>query len=142
MALIDVRYAAAPAFNLRAVEAGDAAEMVSRLTNEIAAAVAAGEASISDFKLAGAASGLLWQAWFVVGTSEDDAVPVAPLGGPAGLRVVAAEAGSPAEALFYAKQRLAAAIGVTPSLIFKTVVAGAGDGPTFMAIILFAAQPG
>lgn len=141
MALYDARYAAAPAFNVRAVEAGDAAEMVSRLTNEFAAAVTAGEARIVDFKIAGAASGLLWQAWFVVGTSEIG-IPTAPLAGPAGVRVVAAEAGSPAEALFYAKQRLAAAIGVTPSLIFKTVVAGAGDGPTFMAIIVFAAQPG
>ena len=95
MALYDARYAAAPAFNVRAVEAGDAAEMVSRLTNEFAAAVTAGEARIVDFKIAGAASGLLWQAWFVVGTSEIG-IPTAPLAGPAGVRVVAAEAGSPA----------------------------------------------
>lgn len=138
MALFDARYAAAPAFNLRAVEAGDATEMVFRLTNEFAAAIAATEANIVDFKLAGAGSGLLWQAWFVVGTAEDDIVPTAPL---AGLKVVAAEAGSPAEALFYLKQRLATAIGVTSSLIFKTVVAGAGDGPTYMAIALFGPAP-
>jgi hypothetical protein len=108
------------------------------LREEFAAAIAASEANIVDFKIGGAASGLLWQAWFVVGIAEDDLTPTAPL---AGLQAVAAEAGSPAEALFYLKQRLAAAIGVASRLIFKTVVAGAGDGPTYMAIALFGPAP-
>lgn len=132
MALFNAPFAPAPVFNIRAVEAGDADEMVSRLTNQIAAAVAAGEVRMADFKIAGAGSGLLWQGWFVTGTSVD--TPNAPL---ASLQAVAAVAGSPAEALFYVKQRLAAEIGVAASVVHKTVVAGAGDGPTYMAVALF-----
>jgi len=136
MALFNAPYAATPDFNVRAVAAGDAAEMVSRLTNEFAAAIAASEVNIADFKLAGAGSGLLWQAWFVVGTSVD--TPNAAL---AGLGVVADVAGSPTEALLLVQQRLATAIGATPSQVFKTVVAGAGDGPTYIAVAVFGPSP-
>ena len=132
MALFNAPFAPPPVFNIRAVEAGDADEMVSRLTNEIAAAVAAGEVRMADFKIAGSGSGPQWQAWFVSGTSVE--TPNAPL---ATLQAVAAVAGSPSEALFYAKQRLAAAIGIAAAVVHKTVVAGAGDGPTFMAVTLF-----
>lgn len=110
--------------------------MVTRLTNEIAAAIAANEPEVADFKLAGCGSGPQWQAWMVLG--ENGATPAAPL---PGLRVVADVAGNPTEALFYVKQRLAAAIGTAPTTIYKVVVAGAGDGPTYMAVVLFGPTP-
>ena len=140
MALIEMEFGPG-AFNVRAVKAGDADEMVSRLTNEVAAAVAAGEEAIVDFMLAGAGSGPEWEAWFVTGDGsplEADFAVNFP-------RFVAAVAGNPDEALFYLKQRLAAAIGATASTVFKVEVAGAGDGPTYMAVAMFgvtaAAEP-
>ena len=134
MALFNAAYGTPPNFDIRGVEAGNAAELVSRLTNEFAAAMAASETSIVDFKLAGCGSGPQWQAWFVVGTAS---TPVAAL---SGLKVVADVAGSPAEALLRLKQRLAAAVSGSTT-VFKTVVAGAGDGPTYMAVALFGPTP-
>lgn len=117
--------------NIRAVEAGDADEMVSRLRNQVAAALAAGENdNMCDFKLAGSGSGPQWQGWFVEGEAE----VIAEL---EDVQFVAAVAGNPAEALFYLKQRLAAAIGDAGARLFKVEVAGAGDGPTYMAVAVF-----
>ncbi len=130
MALFQAPFAASPTFDLQAVEAGDAAEMVSRLT----AALPLAEQSIADFKLGGAGSGPLWQAWVVRGAA-DVSVP----GETA--QFVAAVAGNPAEALFYLKQRLAEAIGGNAADVFKVEIAGAGDGPTYMAVALFAIVP-
>jgi hypothetical protein len=134
MALIESEFEPPPdGLNVRAVRAGDADEMVTRLTNEVAAAVAAGEEGIADFNLAGSGSGPEWEAWFVTGDAEPleaDFVENQP-------RFVAAVAGNPDEALFYLKQRLAAAIGATASTVFKVEVAGAGDGPTYMAVAMF-----
>lgn len=122
--------------NVRAVQAGDAAEMVSRLTNEAAAAVAAGESEIVDFNLAGAASGLLWQAWLTTTTdtgSETCETGIA--------QFVAAEAGNPAEAVLLLKQRIAEAIPSGGNM-YKMEVAGAGDGPTYLAVALVSIVPG
>ncbi len=129
MALFSSLYTATT--NIRAVEAGDAAEMVSRLQNEVAAAIAAGEeADICDFKLAGSGSGPKWQAWFIEGAST--------ISVPLGLvQFAAAVGGSPAEAVFYLKQRIAMAIGEVPTFLLKVEVAGAGDGPTYMAVAVF-----
>lgn len=132
MALFNATFATDEDFNVRAVQAGDAAEMVSRLTNELVAAAAAGETNIVDFNLAGAGSGPLWQGW--VTTAADVAVGgvTAPV---ASSLFAAAVAGNPAEALFYLKQRLAA---LNPQTVYKVEVAGAGDGPTYMAVALCA----
>jgi len=131
MALIEME--TPPINQFHAVEAGDAAEMVSRLTNEAAAAATAQEGGIVDFVLAGAGSGPQWQAWFVAGTGA----PVAADFSVNQPQFVAAVAGNPVEALFYLKQRLAAAIGDVSSVVFKVEVAGAGDGPSFMAVAMF-----
>jgi hypothetical protein len=129
MALFSIAFDTDADFNIRAVEAGDANEMVSRLAAQVSEAVTAGEAAVIDFRLAGAGSGPQWEAWFVSGSG---------LGGPNPLTMqeatfVAAVAGNPAEALFYLNQRIAAA---APSTVFKIEVAGAGDGPTYMAVAL------
>lgn len=129
MALFQAPFEAPPTFDLQAVEAGDATEMVSRLT----AAVPLAENDIVDFKLAGAGSGPLWQAWMVRGDTEVTAPADAA-------QFVAAVAGNPAEALFYLKQRLADAIGLNSANVYKIEVAGAGDGPTYMAVALFAIE--
>lgn len=133
MALIEMEFVVPDGFNVRAVRAGDAAEMVSRLTNEVAAATAAGEEAIVDFMLAGAGSGPEWEAWFVTGDGsplEVDFLINQP-------RFVAAVAGNPEEALFYLKQHMASAaaeLSVSGApFVYKVEVAGAGDGPTFMA---------
>lgn len=142
MALIEMEFGPG-AFNVRAVRAGDADEIVSRLTNEIAAAVAAGEEAIVDFMLAGAGSGPEWEAWFLTG----DGGPL-EVGFAVNLpRFVAAVAGNPEEALFYLKQRIAAAaavLGVSGApFVYKVEVAGAGDGPTFMAAAMMGiTEPG
>lgn len=131
MALFDSLYTATT--NIRAVQAGDADEMVSRLQAAAAAAIAAGEEDdMADFKLAGAGSGPQWEAWFVEGE------PVStPTVGLDVVQFVAAVAGNPAEAVFYLKQRLAAAIGEASARLYKVEVAGAGDGPTYMAVAVF-----
>jgi hypothetical protein len=126
MALFNATYAVPPSFDIQAVEAGDSAEMVTRLTSLLSAS----PQDVADFKLAGAGSGPLWEAWLVRG---DVTISV-----PAGqAQFVAAVAGNPAEALFYLKQRLAAAIGSNAATVYKVEVAGAGDGPTYMAAALF-----
>lgn len=131
MALISVTYGAPPAFNVRAVKAGDAAEMVTRLTQEAAAAISAGDSTLEDFQLTGCGSGPQWQAWLVTGNTNGLPIHVAL----ASLVFVAAVAGNPAEATLRLKQKLAA-ISPTPTVIFKVVAAGAGDGPTYMAVAL------
>lgn len=136
MALINFAYGAAPAFNVRAVEAGDAAEMVSRLRNEAAAAVAAGDSTLGDFQLAGCGSGPQWQAWMVTGNSSPTPIQMSLQEAV----FVADVAGNPTEAVFYVKKRLAELVPA-PAEIFKIVVAGAGDGPTYMAIALALVEP-
>jgi hypothetical protein len=136
MALFSAAFATDEDFNIRAIEGGDAAEVVSRLSNEVAAAIAAGEGAIIDFNLAGAGSGLKWEAWFIVATGDATPDPI-PL---PDVRFVAAEAGNPTEAVFYLKQRIAAIVP-TPLSVYKIEVAGAGDGPTYMAVALVLVAP-
>jgi len=137
MALISFTYGAPPAFNIRAVEAGDAAEMESRLANEAAAAVAAGDSTLGDFQLTGAGSGPQWQAWFDTGNTSP--APVAASLGE--VLFLAAVAGNPTEAVFLLKQRMADA-SPSPAGLFKVVVAGAGDGPTYMAVAVCLVERG
>ena len=127
MALIDASYdPTPPTFDIQAVQAGDADEMVVRL----AAAIAASPQSIADLQIAGAGAGPLWEAWLV---RADASVTV----DPAAARVVAAVAGNPTEARLLLSRRLAALNAVTAiSLVNKVVVAGGGVGPTYMAIAL------
>lgn len=127
MALIDASYSPTPPnFDIQAVQAGDAAEMVTRLT----ATIAASPQSIADLQIAGAGAGPLWEAWLVRG---DGTVTV----DPAAARVVAAVAGNPIEARLLLSQRLAALNAVTAiAFVNKVVVAGGGVGPTYMAIAL------
>lgn len=135
MALISMAYGAPPAFNVRAVEAGDAAEMESRLQNEAAAAIAAGEDLLEDFQIAGCGSGPQWQSWMVTGNTSAEPVSI----DLAELFFAAAVAGNPTEAVFLLLKRLNEA-PFTPQEIFKVVVAGAGDGPTYMAVAVYLAE--
>lgn len=132
MALISMTYGAPPAFNLRAVEAGDALEMETRLKNQAIAAVAAGDTELEDFQIAGAGSGPLWQSWMVTGSTAAEPVSIELQD----IFFAAAVAGNPTEAVFLLLKRLN---GVTPAPqnIFKVVVAGAGDGPTYMAVAVY-----
>jgi hypothetical protein len=115
--------------NIRAVDGGNPDELVSRLAAQVLAAIAAGEAQIVDFNMAGAGSGPKWQAWFVSAASGATPSPI-----PTNQATfVAAVAGNAAEALFYLTQRLTA---LAPLSVYKVEVAGAGDGPTFMAVAL------
>lgn len=129
MALFEATYATPPDFNVHAVQAGDAAEMVSRLAAALAAAALA-ESQIVDFNLAGAGSGPLWQGWFTTALTVADGVVTASAEASV---FVAAVAGNPTEAVFYLKQRLA---DLGPQTVYKIEVAGAGDGPTYMAVAL------
>lgn len=135
MALISMTYGAPPAFNLRAVEAGDAAEMESRLTNEAGAAIAAGDSTLEDFQIAGAGSGPLWQSWMVTGNTSAQPVSIELQE----IFFAAAVAGNPREAIFLLLKRLNEATPA-PQNIFKVVVAGAGDGPTYMAVAVYLAE--
>ncbi len=137
MALFNSPYQPPTLTNVRAVEAGDAAEMVSRLQGAVAAALDAGENQLVDFNLAGAGSGPQWQAWLTLGESLDSVVV-----GIGTVQFVAAVAGSPEEALFYLKQRLTAAVGGAQATVYKVELAGAGDGPTYMAVAMFTAVIG
>lgn len=114
-------------FNIRGVTAGDAAEMESRLTNEIAAAVIAGETGMVEFQVAGAGAGLNWEAWFVSSAVATSGARL-PYNS---IDVAAAEAGNPVEALLKLNQKIAS-FGV--DFVYKVVIAGAGVGPTYMAI--------
>jgi len=127
MALIATTYSPTPpSFDIQAVQAGDAAEMVTRLK----AAIAASPQTIADLQVAGAGAGPLWEAWLVRG---DDTVTVDPTVAD----VVAAVAGNPIEARLLLTERLAALNAITPiNLVNKVVVAGGGVGPTYMAIAL------
>ncbi len=139
MSLINARYGAEPV-RTYAVQAGDAAEMVSRLTAAAAAAVAAGADDMSDFKLAGSGIGPLWEAWFVAGEGtisinvEFSAV-----------HFLAAVAGNPTEATLLLNQQIdAAAAAITPPdglVMYKIEVAGAGAGPNYMAVAMYAIEP-
>ena len=111
------------------VEAGDAAEMESRLANKLAEAAAATEDAACELQLAGAGAGPLWQAWFVT-------APTINVGGqfpPSNARVAAAVAGNPAEALLRLKQRM---VANSLDVVNKVVLAGAGVGPTYMALAI------
>ena len=129
MAFIDASYSdTPPSFDIQAVQAGDAAEMVTRLT----AAIAASPQSIADLQMAGAGAGPLWEAW-LVRAETDVSITV----DPNAARVVAAVAGNPIEARRLLTQRLAALNAVTTiALVNKVVVAGGGVGPTYMAVAL------
>ena len=133
MALIDTNYDPTPPnFDIQAVQAGDAAEMVSRLT----AAIAASPQSIADLQLAGAGAGPLWEAWLVRG---DATVAV----DPAVAAVVAVVAGNPTEARLLLTQQLAALNAITAiEFVNKVVVGGGGVCPTYMAIALYAVGGG
>jgi hypothetical protein len=128
MALITKPYSADPtAFNLRAVEAGDADEMLARLAAEVSAALTAGEFELTEFVLGGTGAGPNWQAWFVTGGGGPDAVALSDL-------LFAVEvASNPAEARLRVMQKLAA-LSPTPDEVIKVVVAGGGIGTIFMAI--------
>jgi hypothetical protein len=130
MALFSATLAATPNFNVRAVEAGDAAEMVTRLQAQVAAALAAGETKIVDFNLAGAGSGPQWQGWLTTANQVSGGVITVA---PQNAGFVAAVAGNPVEAVLLLKQRLAPFVS---DLVCKVEVAGAGDGPTYMAVAL------
>lgn len=137
MALISMSYGAPPAFNLRAVEAGDAAEMESRLANEAAAAIAAGDDQLEDFQIAGAGSGPQWQSWMVTGSTAAEPVSI----DLQEIFFAAAVAGNPTEAVFLLLKRLNEA-PITPQNIFKVVVAGAADGRSYMAVAVYLAEEG
>ena len=135
MALISMAYGAPPAFNLRAVEAGDAAEMESRLVNEAAAAIAAGDTELNDFQIAGAGSGPQWQSWMVTGSTAAEPVSI----DLQELFFAASVAGNPSEAVFLLLKRLNEA-SPAPVEIFKIVVAGSGDGHSYMAVAVYLAE--
>lgn len=124
--------------NIRAVEAGNAAEMVTRLQAEIAAAATANEESMVDLELAGAGSGPQWIASFPTGSSEQVTSGASLALSPAPV-VVAAVAGNPVELMLRLNQALAAA---SHGDVYKVVVAGGGSGPTYMAIALAAPSGG
>ncbi len=137
MALFDSTYDGELPVRVRAVQAGDAAEMVSRLTNALTAAIADGDQEMADFKLAGAGSGPNWEAWFVDGEAD---VVVAL----SEAKFAASEAGNPVEATLRLNQQITALFdGLAPDTelhVFKVEVAGAGDGPTYMAVALYAIE--
>jgi len=121
-------------FNIRSLRAGDAPAMITFLNAEVAAALANGEQNIVDLNLTGAASGLDWQCWLVT-------APTVSIGGktefcPLSLaRFACAVAGNPVEA----REKLQAQLAViVPEIVFKVEVAGAGDGPHYMALALCA----
>ena len=130
MALFAKTYGAAPIFNVRAVSAGNAAEMEVQLTALLAAASSAGENFLVDLELGSAGAGPQWQAWVATGStapSNAPAIYITPLA------AFAALAGNPTEAALLLNARLA-----TFSLteVVKVVVAGSGVGPTYMAVAI------
>lgn len=131
MALFKAQYSPNNHFNIRGVEAGDGPEMVSRLTNEVAAAVAASETGMVDLQIAGAGAGPQWWAWFV---SADAASSGARVSYTPAIAFAASVAGNPDEAVFTLKNNIAA---LPPNQIYKIVVAGAGVGPTYMALAVY-----
>lgn len=137
MALFSATYGAAPDFNVHAVQGGNAAELTTNLTAEIAAAVAASEGNIVDINVAAAGAGPMWQAWFVT-ANVNSGTPNVSLN----LAVVfAAVAGNPTQAEFLLNQQLSES-PLTLSQISKISVAGAGLGPTYMALALAKAGGG
>lgn len=138
MSLINARYAEEPV-RTYAVEAGDAAEMVSRLRNAAVAAIAAGADEVSDFKLAGAGVGPLWQAWFVAGDA-DTSITI----DFSEVDFLAVVAGNPAETTLLLNQQLDAASAASDPnqvVVYKFEVAGAGAGPNYMAVAMYAIEP-
>jgi hypothetical protein len=111
------------------VEAGDATEMESRLAAKLAEAAASTADAACELQLAGAGAGPLWQGWFVTASS----IAVGATFFPSNALVAAAVAGNPAEALLRLKQRMVAN-GL--DVVNKVVLAGAGVGPTFMALAI------
>ena len=115
---------------LYGVEAGNAAEMESRLAAELAVAAAASSDFACDLQIAGAGAGPQWQAWFVTAPSISTGVFKVF---PAAARVAAAVAGNPAEALLRLRQRMSAN---SLDVVDKVLIAGAGVGPTYMALAI------
>ncbi len=134
MSLGFVPFSATPSlFRVHSVHAGDSAEMESRLSNEIAAALTAGEVNLADLQISGAASGFDWEAYFVTTSlSVADALAlgfvVVPL---SGVRVAAVVGDDPAEVISRLNNRL---LAVNMPNIHKVAVAGAGDGPRYMVL--------
>jgi hypothetical protein len=134
MALNFYPYSANPtAFNVHAVHAGDSLEMESRFNNALAAAVAASEVNLVDVQIGGAASGYDWEGWFITTSlSVPAALALGFVAVPlAGTSIVAAEGGDPQECVVRLRNRLAASSNTS---VNKIVLAGAGDGPRYMAI--------
>jgi len=132
MALFSAGYSAHDAFVVHSVRAGDAAEMLTRLNAEVAAAIANGESQIVDIVLAGAASGYDWECWFVTCPDIGAITEACPL---VLARFACAAAGNPTEA----RESIAAQLVViAPEIVWKIEVAGAGDGPRYMALVLTA----
>jgi hypothetical protein len=134
MALNFIPFSVDPtAFNIHAVHAGDSLEMESRFNNALAAAIAAGETNLVDVQIGGAASGYDWEGWFV--TTDLSVAAALALGFVAlplaGTSIVAAEGGDPQECISRLNNRLAASANTS---LNKIVLAGAGDGPRYMAI--------
>jgi hypothetical protein len=111
--------------------------MESRLNSELAAAIAAGETDLEDFQIAGSGSGPKWQSWMVTGNTAAEPVSAALQN----LFCVAAVAGNPSEAVFLLLKRLNEVLP-SPEFIYKITVAGAGDGPTYMAVAVCLPQVG
>lgn len=139
MALFEVPYSAtATSFNVHSVSAGNPAELVTRLTAEIAAAVTAGEQSLVDFNLSGTGAGPNWEAWFTTSS-----IPTAPTisFNLRELTVVAAVAGNPTEARLALLADLAA-LSPAPTEVAKFEIAGGGIGTIFMAVAIVLAETG
>lgn len=114
-------------FDIQGVEAGDAAEMETKINNLLAGAGLPD--LLADLTLGGAGAGPLWLAELTLADTVGSGVSIA-IGS---VLVAAAVAGNAAEASLLARQRLAA---LTPTNVHKVVVAGGGVGPTYMAIAI------
>lgn len=132
MALFEATYDTDEDFAIHQVVSGNAVEMVDKLAAVLVAADAAGEEAIVDFKLSGAGSGPQWLAEIVTATTVAAGVVQASVETS---RFVAAVAGNPTQVSEAIRAALTAANAGT---VYKIEVAGAGDGPTYMAVALYA----
>ncbi len=136
MALIDATYDTDEDFAVHQAVAGNPTEMVEQLQAILAAAVTATEGDISDFKLTGTGSGPQWLAQVVTATTVAVGGIQAPI---ATSEFVAAVAGNPTEVSAQIRAALTAA---NADSVYKIEVAGAGDGPSYMAVALYAPHAG
>lgn len=129
MAIIDVTYANDPtAFNIHTCQAGNAAQMLTFLDAELAAASDATEGAIADLKLSGTGAGPNWEAVFV--TAADSTTPVVALNQAA---FVCAVGSNPTQV----REFLLAALAVLlPLSVNKVEIAGAGLGTIYMGVAL------